>query len=236
MFFLFYKNIGVTVCQIKNNGQDIFTKENLRGDGMINNEFSHEQQNKYKFDYLKYLPTEIRRKIEEYIFNLKNLEEIRIRTNKPIILNFGTKEEIVEHLTTKNEIATILEKICNNSIYSYQEEICEGYITIPGGHRIGLVGNCIYENNTIKNIKEISSLNFRIAKQIKGISTNALKYVLDLNKNTIHNTVIISPPGAGKTTLIRDMVRQISNGIESVGFKRLNNWTSRRKRRDICNI
>ena len=76
----------------------------------------------------------------------------------------------------------ILEKICNNSIYSFQEEICEGYITIPGGHRIGLVGNCIQENGRIKNIKEISSLNFRIAKQIKGTATNVLKFVLDLNK------------------------------------------------------
>lgn len=194
---------------------------------MINTEFGYEQQTKYKFDYLKYIPTDMRKKIEEYIFNLKDLEEIRIRTNKPVILNFGTKEEIIEHITSKNEIATILEKICDNSIYSFQEEICEGYVTIPGGHRIGLVGNCIRENGKIKNIKEISSLNFRIAKQIKGTATNALKFILDLNKNTIHNTIIISEPGAGKTTLIRDMVRQISNGIESVGFKRLNNRFSR---------
>ena len=194
---------------------------------MISTEVGNERQIKYQFDYLKYLPIEMKKKIEEYIFNLKDLEEIRIRTNKPVILNFGSKEEIIKHISTKKEIEGVLEKICDNSIYSFQEEICEGYITIPGGHRIGLVGNCIQDNGRIKNIKEISSLNFRIAKQIKGVATNTLKFILDLNKNTIHNTIIISEPGAGKTTLIRDMVRQISNGIESVGFKRTNNWTSR---------
>ncbi len=192
---------------------------------MINTEFGYElqrkQETKYKFDYLKYLPVEMRRKIEDYIFNLKDLEEIRIRTNKPLILNFGTKEEVLNYITTKGEISSILEKVCNNSIYSFQEEICEGYITISGGHRIGLVGTCIYENGRIKNIKEISSLNFRIAKQVKGAGSNALKYILDLNNNSIYNTMVVSPPGAGKTTLIRDMIRQISNGVESVGFKGL---------------
>lgn len=192
---------------------------------MISTEIGYEQsrklETKYQFDYLKYLPIEMRRKIEDYIFNLKNLEEIRIRANKPLILNFGTKEEILDYITYKNEINNILEKICSNSIYSFQDEICEGYITIPGGHRIGLVGTCIYENGRIKNIKDISSLNFRIAKQIKGAGSNALKYILDLNNNSIHNTMVVSPPGAGKTTLIRDMIRQISNGIESVGFKGL---------------
>lgn len=192
---------------------------------MIGTEIGYEQsrklETKYKFDYLKCLPVEMRRKIEDYIFNLKNLEEIRIRTNKPLILNFGTKEEVLDYITHKNEINNILEKICSNSIYSFQDEICEGYITIPGGHRIGLVGTCIYENGRIKNIKEISSLNFRIAKQVKGAGSNALKYILDLNNNSIHNTIVVSPPGAGKTTLIRDMIRQISNGIESVGFKGL---------------
>lgn len=192
---------------------------------MMNSKIEYDQSKntevKYKFDYLKYFPTEMRRKIEEHIFNLKNLEEIRIRVNKPIVLNFGGKEEILEYITTKNEINAILEKICSNSIYSFQDEICEGYITIPGGHRVGLVGTCIFENEKVKNIKEISSLNFRIAKQIKGVAINALKYIVNLNNNSIYNTVIVSPPGAGKTTLIKDIVRQISNGIESVGFKGL---------------
>lgn len=190
---------------------------------MLNTELEYDKPNKletkYKFNYLKYLPIEMRRKIEDYIFNLKDLEEIRIRTNKPLILNFGTKEEVLDYITTKSEINIILEKLCNNSVYSFQEEICDGYITVEGGHRVGLVGACVYENGKVKNIKEISSLNFRIAKQIKGVASTALKYILDLNNNTIYNTIIVSPPGIGKTTLIKDIVRQISNGIESVGFK-----------------
>lgn len=75
------------------------------------------------------------------------------------------------------------------------------------------------ENCKIVNVNYISSLNFRIAKQIIGCSNKILKYVIDSGNNTIFNTLIVSPPGAGKTTILRDLIRKVSNGIESIHFQ-----------------
>ncbi len=135
--------------------------------------------------------------MENFKANFQLLEEIRVRVNKSLILDFGENEEVLDYLPTKDDVLYIIEKSCNNSIYSFQNEICEGYLTIPGGHRIGLVGKCIIENGVVKNITDISSINFRIAKQIKGVASNYLKYILNLNNNSIYNTIIVSPPGAG---------------------------------------
>ena len=112
-----------------------------------------------------------------------------------------------------------MQVICNNSIYSYQNEIANGYITIKGGHRVGVTGDVVLENNKVINIKYISSLNFRIAKQILDCSNNILKYVINLEENTVFHTLIVSPPGAGKTTILKDLVRKISDGIPEIGFK-----------------
>lgn len=78
------------------------------------------------------------------------------------------------------------------------------------------------ENNKIINISNISSLNFRIARQIKGSSNKVLRYIINTENNNIYNTIIVSAPGAGKTTILRDAVRKISNGIETLAFNGLN--------------
>ena len=149
---------------------------------------------------------------EEYEF----LEEIRIRNHQNIILRFNKTERVIEYTINSNDILQTLQNICDNSIYSYQKEICEGYITVKGGHRIGIVGNCVIENDKVINIRYISSLNFRIAKQIIGCSNNMLHHIINKENNNIFNTLIISVPGAGKTTLLRDIVRNISNGNENL--------------------
>ena len=112
----------------------------------------------------------------------------------------------------------ILQLICENSIYSYQKQISSGFITLQGGHRVGIVGSCVIENNKIININYINSFNFRIARQVIGCSSNLLKHILDIENNNIFNTLIISPPGFGKTTLVRDIARQVSNGIDIYKF------------------
>jgi len=149
---------------------------------------------------------------EEFDF----LEEIRIRNNQNIILRFNRSERIIDYKPNSNDILQTLQNICDNSIYSYQKEICEGYITIRGGHRIGITGNCVIENNKVINIRYISSLNFRIAKQIIGCSDNILHHIIDEENDIVFNTLIVSLPGAGKTTLLRDIVRNISNGTEQI--------------------
>lgn len=137
-------------------------------------------------------------------------EEIRIRIGQPICIRNYSNEYYFKHKISSDDILKLLENFCNNSIYSVQNEINSGFITIRGGHRIGITGTCVFENNTIKNIKYISSLNIRVAREVKDCSFDILTRIIE-NKN-FNNTLIISPPGCGKTTIIRDMIRQLSNG------------------------
>ncbi len=170
-------------------------------------------------EILRYFPKRISEKLEENIRCEGNIEEIRLRNNKPIILKLYNREKIIDLNVNTQDILETLERLCDNSIYSYQSQICEGYITIKGGHRIGITGNAVIDDNKITNINYISGLNFRIARQIIGAGNKALQYVINPKSNTIYNSLIISPPGAGKTTVLRDLVRQISNGIEEQDFK-----------------
>ena len=170
-------------------------------------------------DILRYFPENIYIVIKENILLETNLlEEIRFRNNRPIILKFTNKEKILDVIVNTQDILEIMQRICDNSIYSYQSQICEGYITVKGGHRIGITGTAVVEKEKLMNLHYISGLNFRIAKQILGVSKNIIKYVLDLENNTIYNTLIVSPPGAGKTTILRDLVKNISDGIKEMNF------------------
>lgn len=152
---------------------------------------------------LTYFPEEIYKIIGDYFKEdteekNKTIEEIRLRADKPLILKFNKKETVFKIIVTQEMILQTLQKVCNNSIYSFQNQIREGFITVKGGHRIGITGNCVIENNRVSNINYISSLNFRIAKEIKGCSNKLLKFVLDLENNNIYTTLIVSPPGVRK--------------------------------------
>lgn len=107
------------------------------------------------------------RKISNLIFDKINLaEEIRIRQAKQIIIKTSINTIEINYIVSSNDILEILQKICEYSIYSYQNQIAGGYITVKGGHRIGITGSCVIENGTVTNIKYINSLNFRIARQV----------------------------------------------------------------------
>lgn len=177
-------------------------------------------------EILSYFPkrigNEINKKIQQNTvsdsFNL--LEEIRIRTARPIVLKYTNIEQVLENtIVSSEEVLEILQCICNNSIYSYQNQICNGYITLKGGHRVGITGSVVVAEGKITNINYVSSLNFRISKQIVGASSRILKYVLNVEDNKVYNTLIISPPGVGKTTMLRDLIRKISTGMEQINFK-----------------
>lgn len=177
-------------------------------------------------EILSYFPRKIANEINKRINGEKApqdinlLEEIRIRSSKPVILKFTNKEEVLENvITTQEEILEIVQHICNNSIYSYQNQICNGYITLKGGHRVGITGSVIIADGKVTNINYISSLNFRISKQIIGASSRILKHVLNVEENSVYNTLIISPPGVGKTTMLRDLIRKISNGMEQINYE-----------------
>ena len=171
-------------------------------------------------EILLYFPLHIREKL--YNINFNNLEEIRVRNNRPIFLKVGQTEQQINYITNTNDVLEILQKICDNSIYTYQNQICNGYITIKGGHRIGITGNVVVKDGQVTNISHIYSLNFRIARQIIDCSNKILENVLDIKNNTVFNTIIVSPPGRGKTTILRDLIRKISDGIPEISFNGIN--------------
>jgi stage III sporulation protein AA len=155
--------------------------------------------------------------IKEILLNIEHIEdiqEIRLKVNKPVMLQISDKEIITKFNSTSENIKTILKKMSNYSIYSIEPELKQGYITINGGHRVGICGNCIIENNTVKTIKNVSSLNIRVCKEVLGCSDKIMPFILE-DKNVL-NTIIISPPKCGKTTLIRDITRNLSNGSKNL--------------------
>lgn len=168
-------------------------------------------------EILTYFPEKMRTELKR--FSLNFLEEIRIRNSRPIFLKMGQEEVQTDCIVHTEEILEILQKLCDNSIYTYQNQIRNGYITIKGGHRIGITGNVVLDKEgQVTNISHIYSLNFRVARQVLDCSKPALKYILNMDNNTIYNTMIISPPGRGKTTILRDLIRNLSNGILEYHF------------------
>lgn len=150
---------------------------------------------------------------------LNDLQEIRLRADRPIILKLREKDLILQYNISQSELLGTMERLCENSIYAYKNQICEGFITVKGGHRVGLTGSCVIENGKITNVKYISSLNFRIAREVKNCSTRVLREIIDIENGTIYNSIIVGPPGRGKTTILRDIVRILSNGIDEIKFK-----------------
>ena len=151
--------------------------------------------------------------------NLKNeITEIRIRVGKPIILKTRNKDIIINYKIDPEEILDLLGRICENSIYAYKNQICEGFLTVKGGHRVGITGTAVVENGKTINLKYVTSLNFRIAREILDCSNKILGEIIDVENNNIFTSLIVSPPGKGKTTILRDAIRKISNGITQMNF------------------
>lgn len=148
---------------------------------------------------------------------MNNVQEIRFRINKPCIIQCKDREHVTDVIISKEEMGAILQKISNYSVYAFEEDIKQGFITFKGGHRIGLCGECVIENRKIKTIKNISSLNIRISREIIGCADGLLPYLIEDGK--ILNSIIISPPKCGKTTLLRDLARIISSGNKITGKK-----------------
>ena len=153
--------------------------------------------------------------------NLEKIDEIRLRAERPIIVKTGLNELILKYQVSQDEIMGILQNFCSNSIYTYQNQIANGFITICGGHRVGLSGGVVIKEGKVININSLFSLNIRVAKEVQNCCVPLLQYVIDISKNSIYNTLIVSPPGAGKTTMLRDLVNKISNGIPEINFKGL---------------
>ncbi len=139
-----------------------------------------------------------------------------MRVGKPLGIIYDNEEWLLPsgqaqaHLVTKDEIRETMEYVSHYSLYAYEQEMRQGFITIEGGHRVGVMGKAILEGDKVKNLQYISSVNIRMAHEVLGCADKVLPF-LTKNRQICH-TLVISPPRCGKTTLIRDLIRQISDG------------------------
>lgn len=178
-----------------------------------------------KEELLKIFSIRLRTLLSKVVFNFDLLQEIRLRADAPLIVRYDNKEYFISeqstftkklsesYIITKAEIKETMEFISNYSLYAFEEELKQGFITIVGGHRVGIAGKVILEEGRIKSMKYISFINIRLSHQVKGCADSVLPYVVR-EDGSIYHTLIISPPGCGKTTLLRDLIRQLSNGEE----------------------
>lgn len=155
--------------------------------------------------------------------NFNCLEEIRLRCGQPLMFKIGDQDWSVNHQgklqknpeasyrVQEGDINRSILAISDNSLYAFEEEIRRGFITIPGGHRVGLAGQVVMERGEVKTIKDFSSLSFRIAREIKDCSHPFLHHIYR-QQNMPGNTLFISAPRCGKTTILRDVARNISLG------------------------
>lgn len=179
-----------------------------------------------KDELLKIFSLKLRTILSRVNFNYELLQEIRLRVNAPLLVIYDNKEyfiteqselacdEIDTYIITKNEIRETMEYISNYSLYAFEEELKQGFITITGGHRVGIIGKAVLEENKIKSMKHISFINIRLSHQVKGCADKVIPYITS-GQDECYHTLIISPPRCGKTTLLRDVIRQISDGDET---------------------
>lgn len=147
---------------------------------------------KIETEIISFFPQHIKNLFLEVPENiLANACEIRFRTSRPILISGIQKEIFLNYLVSSEDILRLVENFSHNSIYAIQNELNSGFITMKGGHRIGISGTSVFEENKMKNIKYISSLNIRIAREIKNCS---LEIVDRIVKDDFKNTLLISPP------------------------------------------
>lgn len=166
------------------------------------------------------LPRNIRLLLRMEPLNLEYLQEIRLRAEMPLLLIYRGEELFIgrtrgkPYVVTKEDLREMLDYISNYSLYAYEQEMKQGFITIEGGHRIGMTGQVIVECGRIKNLKHISSINMRMSHEVMGCADKVFPYITRMKE--LYHTLIISPPRCGKTTLLRDIIRQVSDGNDYV--------------------
>lgn len=158
------------------------------------------------------------------------VEEIRLRLGRPLVVTIREREEFVSpegtpgvqasraYIVTVDDIRRMLQIITEASLYALEEELRGGFITLPGGHRVGLAGRVITDGGRIRTFKHIAGLNLRIAREVPGVADAVLPRIIN-QPDHVYHTLIASPPRCGKTTLLRDLARQISDGVPRLGFR-----------------
>ncbi len=181
-------------------------------------------------EILSALPGSIRRLVSALpLYVQEKVEEIRIRQGRPLVVGLSSKDSFLNpegqltgrareaYQVTLNDMERLIHLISGSSLYALEEELRNGFITLPGGHRAGITGKAVLDGGRVRTLKYLSGCNIRISREIKGAATRILPYLIE-GRCGIYHTVLVSPPRCGKTTMLRDLIRQLSNGIESLGF------------------
>lgn len=174
-------------------------------------------------EILYMFPEKMRGRWQEVANLCEQLQEIRLRAGRAATVILGQKERFIDAAgkivdrqdlgirMTSQELDEILQHLCQYSLYAFADEIRQGFLTIQGGHRVGLAGQVILDKGEhIRNMKYIRYLNIRIAHQVKGAADSVMRFLYE--RGQVCNTLLISPPGCGKTTMLRDIIRQLSDG------------------------
>ena len=173
-------------------------------------------------EFLRIFSLHIRRILERAAPDFDGLQEIRLRAGRPLaIVERGrevfltgdgarTREAGAAWRVTAQELRETMEFVGEYSLYAYEDELRQGYLTIRGGHRVGVAGRTVLDGDKVKSVRYISCVNVRLSHEVPGCADPVLPYLWG-DEGLLH-TLIISPPRCGKTTLLRDMVRQISDG------------------------
>ena len=153
--------------------------------------------------------------------------EIRIRVNKPLSITYENENRFINIdgniskevpqnavIISKKSIDESFMLICNNSVYAYEQELANAFVTLENGGRVGIFGEAVYDGNKITAYKNITSLNYRIPREIIGCA-EPIKDILLSSRGTI----ICGPPASSKTTMLRDAIRLLSS--DSLGYKRV---------------
>ncbi len=185
------------------------------------------EENTYKKRCVAVLfPETVKKYFYEVIENYQTVSEIRIRRNGPVQIvkengsfyvsaNGSFHQDVRSAVQlSESEFDELFRHICRHSVYAFEEELKNGYLTVEGGHRIGVVGQTVWEGRKMKSIKNLNALNIRIAHEIKGVADSVLPCLI--SEGILKSTLLVSPPGCGKTTLLRDLVRKISNGSRMI--------------------
>lgn len=167
-------------------------------------------------------------------FLTRKIEEIRLRVEKPLAIWAESREILVNvhgvsvntpsesYVVNKQDVLRTLELLTQGSLYAWEQELKYGYITIAGGHRVGLSGEVITERGLVKALKYITGLNIRLAREVKGCSAHIIPFLYSRLVGRFYHSLLVSPPRCGKTTILRDLIRTISNGMPELGIPGVN--------------
>ncbi len=182
-------------------------------------------------EILPLLPVNIRRLIICLDLSLKEkIEEIRIRQGKPLSLSLSVGDILISregsparhaseaYLVTPVDMEGLINLLSGSSLYALEEELRTGFITLPGGHRAGITGKAVLEGGKVKTLKNLSCCNIRVSREVFGAASAVLPQTIDKKCRGIYHTLLVSPPRCGKTTILRDLIRQVSNGVPELGL------------------